>query len=129
MLKNSINNNELPRCRIYRLLFLLFLAVFFISPIVDAYQDSFCPSTILFNDLYDEDSPVSIDELNLNDALNSHHALKSASEQYYYYNDQTLASAKGHPSKCITKSQISANDIKSSQCCPSLSSDPSPPVA
>jgi hypothetical protein len=111
----------------YRLLFLLFLAVLFISPIVDAYQDSFCPCTVLFHDLNDEDSPVGIDELNLNDTLKSQHALKSASDKKPV--DQTPASPKGYPSECITKSQISANDIKSSQCCPPLSSDPSPPVA
>jgi hypothetical protein len=34
-----IVDNELLRCRIYRLLFLLFIAVFTIYPVIDAYAD------------------------------------------------------------------------------------------
>jgi hypothetical protein len=118
------NNNALRQCRIYRLLFLFLLAVFSISPIVDAYQDSCCSST--FDDLNDIDLPVSINNLQLNDARKPHHALKNASEQNHHY--QKVASAKDSPSGLTTKPQNSANEIKSSQCCPPLSSDPSPPL-
>jgi hypothetical protein len=38
LLKN-ITDSDLPRCRIYKLLFVLFIAVLSISPVVDAYAD------------------------------------------------------------------------------------------
>src|SRR3990172_5614982 len=80
MLKNSINC-KLLQCRVYRLLFLLFLAFFVISPIADAYTDSLCPSLSFFNDLNDADSPVSINDLKLNDALSSLDVFKISSIQ------------------------------------------------
>jgi hypothetical protein len=126
--------NNIPGCnillrKIYRLLFLVFLAVFTISPIVDAYSDSLSSSLVFFNDLNDSDSPVSIYDLKLNHARKSLHALRQASN--HYHNALTLslrASLKDEPVCHIIKIQISANDIKSSQTCPPLSSDPSPPV-
>jgi hypothetical protein len=103
MLKNSTNSNSLQG-RIYRLLFLLCLAVFAISPIVDAYSDSFCSSAVLLNDLNDSDSPVSINELKLN------------------------ALATDRPEDQIITIEVPLRAQKSSQNCPLFSSDPSPPI-
>jgi hypothetical protein len=112
-----------------RLLFLLFLAFFAISPIADAYTDSLCSSPVLFNELNDADSPVSINDLKLNDALDSLHAFNSTAKQ----NPDDLALslhalAKDGPACQITRTESSVFAVKSSQCCPPLSSDPSPPV-
>jgi hypothetical protein len=113
----------------YRLVYLLFLAVFAISPIADAYSDSLCSPPVFLNDLDDSDSPVSINELKLNDTRKSLHALKTlkhASRHYHARMQQALI--HGCPACQIIKIQISANDVKSSQNCPPLASDPSPPV-
>jgi hypothetical protein len=103
MLNNNINS-DLLRCRIYRLLFLLFLAAFAVSPIVDSYLDSFCSSSVYLNDLNDADSPVSINELNLNELA--------------------LIGPECH----IIKIEVPLITQISSQDCSLLSSDPSPPV-
>jgi hypothetical protein len=129
MLKNSING-KLFQCGIYRLLFLLILAVFAVSPVVDAYVDSLCPSPVCFNDLDDSDSPVSINDLKLNDARKSPHALNRASKQ----NQDNLARlqralATGCSAGRIAKPQLPVHDNCFSQPCSLASSDPSPPIS
>jgi hypothetical protein len=128
MLKNSINC-ELLQCRIYRLLFLFFLAVVSISPIADAYTDSLSSATDFYNDLYDSDSPVSINDLKLNDALNSLNALKRSSAQCRD-NSALLPDdlATDRPVGRTIKHDLPANDTCSSPHYSFASSDPSPPV-
>jgi hypothetical protein len=128
MLNHNINC-DLLLCRIYRLLFILLLAVFAQSPIADAYQDNFCFPSVLFNDLNDVDSPVSINDLKLDDARKSLQALNRASKQ----NQDNRARLQRALARCcsagrITKPQLPANDNCSSQRCSLASSDPSPPV-
>lgn len=125
----NILNRDLLQCRIYRLLFLLFLAVFAISPITGAYTDSLCSSPVLFSDLNDADSPVGIDDLKLDDALKSLHTLKLASRQNHDNHALSpLAVAKDYLACQSIRSDHSVITLKSSQSCPLLSSDPSPPA-
>jgi hypothetical protein len=126
MLKNNITNSELFQCRLYKLIFLLFLVVYSQSPIADAYNDSFCSFTVLFNDLNDADSPVCTNNLKLNDVSKSYRTLKSSSKRHP--DEKKIALPNDSPLGNTTKPIVSAFDIKSSQCCPPLSSDPSPPV-
>jgi hypothetical protein len=129
MLKSILGCN-MQLCRIRTLRFLLFLFVFAISPVVDACVDSLCPP-LVFNDPDNSDSPTSIiNDLKLNDARKSLHALNRASKQNQ--NDLALslrALAAVGPAGRITKPQLAANDKCSSQRCSLASSDPSPPVA
>ncbi len=116
-------------CKIYRSLFVLFLSVFAISPIVDAYTDSSCSPPVFFNDLDDSDSPVSINDLKLNGARKSLQALNRVSRQKH--DNRSLlqpTSLKDSPAGRITRPQLPANDKCSSQRCSLASSDPSPPV-
>jgi hypothetical protein len=111
-------------------LLLLCLVFFALSPIADAYTDSLCPSLVFFNDLYDEDSPVSINDLKLNDALNSLHVLKRAFKQKPDIHALLLdALAIDGPACHLIKREIQLLTLTSSQSCPPLFSDPSPPVA
>jgi hypothetical protein len=116
-------------CKIYRSLFLLFLAFFAISPIVDAYADSSCSPVVFFNDLNDSDSPDSINNLKLNDARKSLPALNRASKQK---NDNRSrlqpTSLKDGQAGRLTGPQLPAKDNCSSQRCSLASSDSSPPV-
>ncbi len=115
-------------CKIYRLLFLLFLAVFAIAPVADAYVDSLCPPPYL-NDLNDADSPVGINDLKLNDARQSLLALALASRQNHDNRALFLCTlATDGPASRIIKPQLPPNDTCSSQRCSLVSSDPSPPV-
>jgi hypothetical protein len=121
---------DFPWFRRSRLLFLLFLAFFAISPIADAYTDSLCSSPVLFSELNDADSPVSINDLKLNDALNSLHASNSTARQNHDDRALSLRSLANNGRACeVTKTEESLFTLKSSQCCPPLSSDPSPPAA
>jgi hypothetical protein len=115
---------SVPPGRTYRLLFLVFLAFFAISPIADAYCDSLCSSLFVFNDLNDADDPDIINDLKLHDDCNSRPARKRASELHH---DQTRTLPKDDPAGRVINIQRSANDLKSSQCCPPVSSDLSPP--
>ena len=108
---------------------LLFLAVFAISPIVDAYADSLCSAQAIFNDLNDEDSPISMNDLKLKDALKAIQSLNRASRQ----NNDTRALflqalAKNSLAGSITGTQIPANDNSPSQRCSLASSGSSPPI-
>jgi hypothetical protein len=117
------------QCKIFRLLFLLFLAVFARSPIVDAYSDSSCSPLVFFNDLDNSESSVRIDDLKLNEARKSLQSLNRVFRQNRYNRallEQTAASV-GPISRKI-KLQLSSNKIKSHQSCPPLSSDTSPPA-
>jgi hypothetical protein len=122
MLNNNINS-ELLRCRIYRLLFLLFLSVFAVSPIADAYTNSLCSSTCNFNDSNDI---ISIDDLNLDDDYNSCHVLihEAALDHALLQQAPSIDGPAGH----ITTKQLPLNDRCSSQHTSLASSDPSPPV-
>ncbi|MCK9419798.1 MAG: hypothetical protein M0R70_10515 [Nitrospirae bacterium] len=129
MLKNSMNC-DVRQCRVYRLLFLLFLTVFAIAPLADAYTDSLCPSPVFFDDLIDSDLPVSINDLKLNDALNSLHALKSASERKLDDHALLVEALAIDGTAChIIRRDVQLCALKIFQACPPLSSDPSPPVA
>ncbi len=129
MVKNNITCDS-QKCLICRMLFLVFLAFFALSPIADAYADSLCSSRVFFNDLNDSDSPVSINDMKLNDVRKSLHAFNRASRQNH--EDPALSlhalSAVGCRASRITKPQLSANDNCYSQRCFLASSDPSPPV-
>jgi len=128
MLNNS-QNCALLRCRIYKYLFLLFLVIFAISPIVDAFSDSLCSSSVFFNDLNDSNSPVSINDLNLNDACESLQAQNRASKQNHDIRALLLRDmAINGLSGSSTRSQLRAYDRCSSQQCSLVSSDPSPPI-
>ena len=128
MISNFIIFNLQLRMR-YRLLFLLILAVFAISSIVDVYSDSVCSPLVFFNDLNDSDSPVSSNDLKLNDARKSLHALNRASRRNHDNRELLLcAPATDGPAGSITRPQLPANDSCSSQRCPLASSGSSPPV-
>ncbi len=128
MLKNCINC-DLLQCRIYRLLFLLFLVFFALSPVADAYADSLCPELVFFNDLNDSDSPVSINDLKLNNSLKALYAMNLASKQNHDNHALFLSAlAKDGSAGRITGPQLPANDRCSSQRCSLASADPSPPV-
>jgi hypothetical protein len=115
------------QCGIYRLLFLLFLAVFAVSPVVDAYVDSLCPSSACFNDLDDSDSSISTDDLKLNDARKFLHAFNRASRQDRDNHALFLSAlAKDDSAGQITGPQLPTNDRCSSQRCSLASADPSP---
>jgi len=116
------------QCKIHRLFFLLLLVLFAISPIADAYADSYCSSRGDFNDLNDSDDTVVINNLKLNGVRKPLHAFKHASK--LPHDDHTLflrTSPQDGPVGRITKREIPFFAIKSSQICPPFSSDPSPP--
>lgn len=126
-----LNDNlkcDSPRCRLCRLLFLACLAFFALSPVADAYSDSLCSPLIFINGQNDSDDQIITDELNLNDDHSSIHAIKSAEYALPHYHALLQASLKYGPAFRIEKMQISANNIKSSQICPPVSSDLAPPV-
>ena len=118
MRKDNLTGDSQKRW-ICRVLFLVFLAFFALSPVADAYSDSLCSPLVFLNGQNDSDDPVVTNELKL-DNLKSIHAIKKSKITSPHYHALLPAS--------IENIQISANNIKSSQICPPLSSDPSPPV-
>jgi hypothetical protein len=104
------------------------LAFFALSPVADAYTDSLNSPLVFLNGQNDADDPVITHELNLNDNLISIHTIKASENASQQSPALFRASIKYGPACRIEKLQISAIDIKSSQSCPPLSSDPSPPV-
>jgi hypothetical protein len=127
MLKDNITCAS-QKCWICRLIFLACLAFFVLSPIADAYSDSLCPPLVFLNGQNDADDPVITAELNLSDNVNSVHAIKASGNISQNYHAFLQASIKHVPICLIENIQLSANNIKSSQICQPLSSDPSPPV-
>lgn len=128
MLKDNLTCDS-QKCWACRMLFLVCLAFFALSSSADAYSDSLCAPLFFLNGQNDSDDPVITNELNLNSYnLNSIHAIKASENVSQHYHSFLLSSKKYRPACRIEKIQISANDIKSSQICPPLSSDPSPPV-
>ncbi|MCK9418337.1 MAG: hypothetical protein M0R70_03045 [Nitrospirae bacterium] len=124
-----INNVISFDCQLRMKCRLLFLAVFAISPIVDAYADSLCSSHAIFNDLNDEDSPVSMNDLKLNDARKAIQSLNRASRQNHDTRALLLCSpATDGPAGRITRPQLPAKDSCSFQRCSLASSGCSPPV-
>ncbi len=124
MLKNSINC-DLLQCRVYRP---LFLAVFALSPIVDAYSDSLCSPLVFLNGQNDADDPVITQELNLNDNLISIQAKKDSKKVSRHYHALLQTPIEYVPACGIDKIQLSANIIKASQICSPISSGLSPPA-
>lgn len=127
MLKDNLTYDS-QKCRICRLLFLVVLVCFTLSPIADAYLDSFCSPLFFLDGQIDSDDPIITDELNLYDNLNSIHAIKTSENAFQRYHAFLQTSVKYGPAFRIEKMQISSNSIKSSQICPPLSSDLAPPV-
>jgi len=128
MLNHNLHD-DLFQCRIYRLLFLLFLAFFATYPLVEAYSDYACLPHDFFKDINDSDSDdiVAIDELN--NIRKSFHELKSSKHVSRAYRaGLQQASIKDALKSHVIKIQHSAHDIKSSQIYPPISSDLSPPV-
>jgi hypothetical protein len=116
MLKHNQYCNLL-QCRIYRLLFFLFLALFTLYPILDAYADSFNYSPANF-DMAD-DSFYSSEQI-----TRGHPTSKTP------FNGLFLpVSARGGLSFSITNREYPAIVINNTISCSPLSSDPSPPVA
>lgn len=127
MLKDNLTCNS-QKCWICRLLFLVFLAVFALSPIADAYADSLCSPFFFLDGQNVPDDPIITDELNLNDNLSSIQTIKTSEKALQHYQAFLRASIKyGQPCR-IEKIQISTNDIKSSQIYSPVSSDLSPPA-
>jgi len=127
MLNHNINC-DLLLCRIFRLLFILLLALFAQSPIADAYQDNFCSPSV-FTDLNDADSPVSInDDLKLDNALNSLRASILASTQTHDNSTLSLRALATNGPRGQIKREVPLRAQKTSQIRLPLSSDPSPPV-
>jgi len=106
----------------------MFLAFFALAPIADAYSDSFCSPLVFLNGLNDADDPIVTNKLNLKDNLNSIHAIKASENVSQHYRALLQAAINYKPACRTEKIQITANEIKSSQICPPLSSDSSPPV-
>lgn len=127
MLKDNVTCDS-QKCWTCRMLFLVFLAFFTLSPFADAYSDSLCTPLVFFNGQNDSDDPVITNELNLKDNRKSRHAEKASANVFQNYHAFLQASIKQRTACRIDKTQISANNIKSSQICPPLSSDHSPPV-
>jgi len=126
---NTEKGDSLQR-RICRLVYVLFLAVLVINPIVDANTDILGITSYVLNDInvLDLNDIVAIENFD-DKKYKSFHALKSskrASKTYQAILRQV--SIKDEPKCHIIKIQYSANGIKSSQIFPSLFSDPSPPV-
>ena len=125
-------HSDMLQCRIYKLLFLLFLAVFTIYPIIDVYAECVTPSPIFFNDLNttgSDDDIDSIHELNLNDTKKHLYANKNskyATQQHQAH--LQLASIKDGSSCPTDKIQTSTHTVKSHQSYPPASSDSSPPA-
>lgn len=128
MLKNFVNCGSL-RCRINRLIFLLFLSIISIYPIADACVDSQQLSLGFINYLNDPDDPEVTNELKLNNIQKPCHvqnASKHASQHNLALSQQTSINDK--PACQIKKIQAFANNVKSSQIYFPVSSDLSPPV-
>jgi len=115
--------------RINRLLFLLLLAVFALSPVLDAYLDSLYCSPGVYQYINDSDDPIYNDNLKRRDVCN--HGLVSKRSSKQRDNDQTLGHRvlriNGSQGR-ISKPQLLANGSWSSQRYSFVSSDPSPPV-
>jgi len=128
MLKVSLTYG-LQKSWICRLLFLILLAIFAQSPIADAYVDSLCYSPNDYNEQNDPSDPVVTSELNLNhnrQCIDDLKASKQASKDYQASLQRHLP--KAEPTSRMQVSTISAIDLKSSQICPPVSSDSSPPA-
>jgi hypothetical protein len=111
-------------CRIFRILFLLFLAVFIIYPIAnatfDAHADYLNHSSVI-NDMDDDYG---------GDKHYTFHVFKHASEDYHATCITLFRQVLGinDPAYYIANRERSTPVIKSSRTYPPLSSDPSPPV-
>ena len=129
MLKNNLTYG-LQKSWMFRLLFLIFLAIFAQSPIADAYTDALCSSPVDYNEQNDPSDPVVTSELNLNNnrqCINDLKASKQASKDYQASLQRHLI--KDEPTcRIMQVSTISATDVKSSQIYPPVSSDSSPPL-
>jgi hypothetical protein len=108
---------HLLQCRIYRLLFILFLVLFTIYPILDIYADSVNYSTVNL-DIADDSSNDS-DQISL-----SYHNSHTPFISLFLSASTTI----DNPACSIIKRAIPSNEIKSHQSCPPLSSDLSPPL-
>jgi hypothetical protein len=112
-----------------RLLFLVFLAIFAQSPIADAYSDSLCSSLVVSGDLGDPSDGVVTSELNLNDDSECIYDLKASKQvtkDYQEFLRRVLI--QDEPACHIIPVSLSATSFKTSQICPPVSSDSSPPV-
>jgi hypothetical protein len=127
MLKDNLTCDS-QKGWICKLLFAMFLAYFAQSPIADAYTDSLCSPLFFLDYQSATDDPVVTDELNLNNKIKSIPTIKTLENSSSHYHELLQALIKYRPASCIEEIQISANNIKSSQIFPPLSSDPSPPV-
>jgi hypothetical protein len=110
---------HLLQCRTYRLLFFLFLVLFTIYPILDAYADSFSNC-----------SPANLDVAD--DSLyTSEHISRGHQTSHTSFNGLFLPASSiiENSSFTILEREIPINEIKSHQSCPPLSSDLSPPLA
>jgi len=128
MLKDNLTYG-LNKYWMSRLLFLVLLAIFAQSPIADAYTDSLCSSPVDYNEQNDPSDPVVTSELNINNnrkCINDLKASRQASKDYQVSLRRHLIQIE--PACHIMRISISASDLKSSQICPPVSSDSSPPV-
>lgn len=123
MVNNIIGCNMLWSRR-RRLLFLLFLALFAISSIADPYTDSLFSSPGNFNGQNNSNYLIANNDLDddYDPCLLSIHAAE------HYYESLHHSSEIDSP-ECIIKKEFPLLALISSQTCPPLSSDPSPPVA
>lgn len=101
---------------ICRFLFLLLISVFAIYPVLDACADSF-NSSIVLNDMDD-------------DGGDDHDAVQHAAQDCHAACIALFhqASAAYAPVLCLIDRTKPAIVVRTSQACPPLSSDPSPPV-
>jgi hypothetical protein len=130
MMLKFIGHDNLQQTRPYRVLYLLFVALFIICTFTDACADSLCPPSFFYYEL-NEDEPAAINtdkhDLNANrQFIDVRKAPKYVSP--YYRALVKPRSIEDSPVSLIVPVQNSAHDIKSSQICPPVSSDPSPPA-
>lgn len=127
MLKDNLTCDS-RKCLICRIMFLLFLAFFALSPIADAYADSLFSPHFNLHGQNEQEDPVVTDKLNLKDDLSSNQKRKTSVNISRRNHTLLLASLKYEIACRIEKIQISAYDIKSSQMYPPVSSALPPPV-
>jgi hypothetical protein len=127
MLKDNLTCDS-QKCRVCRMLFLVCLAFFALSSSADAYTDSLCSPLVFLNGQNDADDPLITNELNLNNDFDFSRDLKASENLSQQHHVLLQASIQHRPACVIEKIKISTNDIKSSQVCPLLFSDPSPPI-
>lgn len=131
MLKFNLYRDFL-RCRRsgFLFLFLLTLAAFAISPIADAYTDSLSSSLCEINDQIDSTDVIICYDVKIKAKHNSLSAVKRTDQhslgELSRLRRTLLEDSPAHRS---AEREFPFFAIKSSQICPPLSSDPSPPVA